>query len=158
MVRNIASGSDREITTTSFDAGTTRFTADGEDLLVNDGSGHIRRIDTWSGTERSELPFSGRSLVVSLDGHHMLADGALLNNNREEARFSPRTSGGFLDDGRLLAANDGMLYLVSGFEDAVKPAVMPPDKMERLRVLRTWRASGLISGDDYVSAREKELK
>jgi hypothetical protein len=95
---------------------------------------------------------------VSPDGRHLLADGRLLAGGREAAFFPSRTTGTFLDDGRLLVAADGVLFLVSGFGAPAAGPVMPPEKLERLRTLRAWRASGLISADDYVTAREKVMK
>ncbi|MGB9081575.1 MAG: hypothetical protein WCD00_09755, partial [Desulfuromonadaceae bacterium] len=100
----------------------------------------------------------GRVLAVSPDGRHLLADGRLLDNGREAALFPPLTTGAFLDDGRLLVVDNGTLFLVSGFGAPVAGAAVPPEKRERLRTIRAWRASGLITADDYVSAREKVMK
>ncbi|GAC1465566.1 MAG: hypothetical protein PVSMB11_00850 [Desulfuromonadaceae bacterium] len=158
MVRNLSSGTEREIARTGFNDGSARFSADGEELLMDYGSGQILRIAIWSGTEKRVAPFSGRSLAVSPDGRHLLADGRLLDDGREVALFPTRTTGEFLDDGRLLVVADGTLFLVSGFEASVAGPAMPPEKLERLRTIRAWRASGLISADDYVTAREKVMK
>lgn len=158
MLRNIASGAEREVASTAFTDGTVRFAADGEDLFVAMDTDKIRRIAAWSGTEKQLLPFSGRALAVSPDGRHLLADGRLLQNGRETARFPALTTGLFVDDGRLLAAYDGTLFLVSGLGEPVAAPAMPPGKLERLRTLRAWRASGLISADEYVAAREKVMR
>lgn len=158
MVRNLSSGVEREFAKTGFGYGAARFSADGDELLMDNGSGRTGRFDAWSGTEKEELPYSGRFLSVSPDGRHLLADGRLLDDGRESVLFPPRTTGEFLDDGRLLVSIDSNLFLVSGFEAAVAGSVMLPEIKERLRILRAWRASGLISADDYVIAKDKVLK
>jgi hypothetical protein len=158
MVRNLSSGVEREIAKTGFSDGTARFSADGEELFIANGSGQIRRIAAWSDAEQPVAPFSGRVLAVSPDGRHLLADGRLLDDGREAALFPPWTTGAFLDDGRLLIVDNGTLFLVSGFGAPVAGAAVPPEKRERLRTIRAWRASGLITADDYVSAREKVMK
>lgn len=158
MVRNLSSGVEREIAKAGFSDGAARFSADGEELLLSSGSGQIRRLAPWSGTEKSAAPFSARALAVSPDGRHLLADGRLLDDGREAALFPPWTTGEFLDDGRLLVVDNGTLFLVSGFGAPVAGATLSPEKRERLRTIRAWRASGLISDDDYISAREKVMK
>ncbi len=158
MVRNISSGAEREIAKTGFGDGTARFSADGEELFMYDTSGRIRRIDAWSGAEKQAMKVSGRSLAVSPDGRHLLADGRLLDDGREVILFTLRTSGEFLDDGRLLVVDDGTLFLVSGFGASAARPAGSTGKPERLRTIRAWRASGLISADDYVAAREKVKK
>lgn len=158
MVRNISSGAEREVAKTGFSDGAARFSADGEELIMSNGSGRIRRIAAWSGAEKQAVPFSGRVLAVSPDGRHLLADGRLLDDGREVATFSARTTGEFLDDGRLLVVDNGTLFLVSGFGASVSGPPLPPGKLERLRTLHAWRASGLISPDDYVTARGKVME
>lgn len=158
MVHNISTGAEREIVKTGFADGTARFTVDGEELFVSDASGQIRLLGVWSGAEKQIVPFSGRALAVSPDGLHLLADGRLLDAGREVALFPTGTTGEFLDDGRLLAAADGTLFLVSGFGAPVAGPALPPEKRKRLSTLRAWRSSGLISADDYVTAREKVMK
>lgn len=158
IVRNISSGAEREIARTGITDGIARFSADSEGLFMSGSNGHIRLVAAWSGAEKQAAPFSGRSLAVSPDGHHLLVDGRLLNDGREVALFPPRTTGEFLDDGRLLVADNGTLFLVSGFEASVTRPIMLPEKLERFRTIRAWRASGLITADDYVTAREKVLK
>jgi hypothetical protein len=158
MIRNISSGAEREITKTGFSDGAVRFSADGEELFTSNGSGQIRRIAPWSGTGKPAAPFSGRVLAVSPDGRHLLADGRLLDDGREAALFPSWTTGEFLDDGRLLVVDNGTLFLVSGFGAPVAGPAVPAEKMERLRAIRAWRASGLITADEYISAREKVMK
>lgn len=158
MVRNLSSGAEREVAKTGFSDGAARFSADGEELFMSNGSGQIRRIAAWSGTEKQAAPFSGRVLAASPDGRHLLADGRLLDDGREVALFPPSATGEFLGDGRLLVVDNATLFLVSGFEDSVTGPALSPEKQERLRTLRAWRASGLISPDDYVTAREKVMK
>lgn len=158
MVRNLSSGAEREIVKTGYTDGTARFTADGEELFIADGSRRIRRLAPWSGVEKQTVPFSGRVLAVSPDGRQVLADGRLVKDGRETALFTAKSSGEFLDTGRLLVVDNGTLYIVSGFDAPAAPQVMPPEKQERLRTIRAWRASGLISADDFVTAREKVMK
>ncbi len=158
IVRNLASGAEREVVKTAIGDGSARFSADGEELMVSNGSGQIRRIAAWNESEKPAAPFSGRVLAVSPDGRHLLADGRLLDDGREAALFPPRTTGEFLDDGRLLVVADGALFLVSGIGAAVAEPVMPPEKLERLRTIRAWRAAGLISAEEYVKTKEKVMK
>lgn len=158
MVRNLSSGAEREVVKTAIGDGSARFSADGEELMVYNGSGQIRRIAAWSESEKPVAPFSGRVLAVSPDGRHLLADGRLLDDGREAALFPPRTTGEFLDDGRLLVVADGALFLVSGIGAAVAVPVTPPEKLERLRTIRAWRASGLISAEEYAKTKEKVMK
>lgn len=158
MVRNLSSGDEREVAKSVFPDGGARFSADGDELFLRTESGRINRIDAWNGAEKQSVPFSGRLPVVSPDGHHLLVEGRLLDDGREVALFPPRATGNFLDDGRLLLVDNGTLFLVSGFETSVVRAVPSPEKQERLRTIRTWRASGLISAEDYVTAKEKVMK
>ncbi|MFZ2950115.1 MAG: SHOCT domain-containing protein, partial [Desulfuromonadaceae bacterium] len=74
------------------------------------------------------------------------------------ALFPSWTTGEFLDDGRLLVVDNGTLFLVSGFAAPVAGPAVPPEKLERLRTIRAWRASGLITDDEYASAKEKVMK
>lgn len=156
MVRNLASGVDREIGKTSLSDAVPRFSADGEELYLANGAGGVDVVDAWHGGKKRETAFTGAPPAISPDGRHLLAGGRLLAAGREVALFPPRTGGRFIDDGRLLAVNDGTLFLVSGFESAGSPLL--PEKRERLRTLRAWRASGIITADDYVAAREKVMQ
>lgn len=158
MVRNISSGAEREIAKTGLNDGAARFSADGEELFIANGSGQIRRIAPWNGAEKPAAPFPGGVIAVSPNGRHLLADGRLLDDGREAALFPPWVTGEFLDDGRLLVVDNDTLFLVSGLGAPVPGAALPPEKRERLRTIRAWRASGLISDDDYISAREKVIK
>ncbi len=159
MLRNITSGAEREIATTGFREGTAGFTADGDDLLVTDDAGRISSITPWSGAEQRVLPFTGKVLAVSPDGHHMLLDGRVLDNGVEVARFPPPTTGTFMKNGHLLVLHDGALFFVSGLGDPVPaPPAMAPEKRLRLRTLRAWRSSGLISTEEYVTAMERLKK
>lgn len=157
VIRTISGGAEREIAKTGLDAGTARFSADGEELLVQD-AGRIRRLDVWNGAEKQAVAASGRLSALSPDGRRMLVDGRLLDNGRDVAQFASGMTGTFTDDGRLLAADNGTLFLVSGLAASPDSRVLPPEKTERLRALRAWRAGGLISSEEYVTAKEKVLK
>lgn len=156
VIRNLDSADERVISTSRFPGETIRFSVDGEGLLLQT-AGRTVLLDSWSGAEKPDRDLPGQESLpsarccLSADGRFVEADGRTV-------QLPPRTNGQFLGDGRLLSSHNGRLYLVSGFAPTAAVPALPLEKQKRLRTLRAWRAAGLISADEYHTAREKVVK
>lgn len=157
VIRNLTGNRERVIGSDTLRPAEMVFSADGEVVYKDNGVGQPVQIVPWSEGDVVTAPLDGRVRAVCGNNCYLFADGRVVRDGRLLARFPPLETGFFTDDGRLLITCDGTLYRVSGLTVAPR-AQYTGNQADQLRLLRGWRASGLISADDYRTAREKVLQ
>lgn len=155
VLRNLATGSEREIATASLNSGGVIFAGGDDHVLYGDGESETVLRAPWQ--ERNLLAFSGpgHSLAASGGGNVLLIDGRLFQYGRLLLTFPPDTSGSFNSDGRLLFLRRGEdLFLMTGLP-LDPPPTIPADIRDRFLTLRQWRSDGLIKPADFKKAVEQ---
>lgn len=157
VIRNLRQNTEREIATAGLEATKPVFTADGEEILLGNGTGKTGLFAAWSGEERSTFPRPGRIKAISPTARHVFIDGHLYRSGSEIAVFPTPSDAAFLADGSLMLAWEGTLYLVEGIESVPLVPPMDAERTERLRTIRAWRAGDLITPAEYGAAKERVL-
>jgi hypothetical protein len=154
VTRNLASGAEHEIGTTSMGSGGLLYTPDGGSLIVGDAHALTRRLALPGGRESNAWPSSGDYPAISRSGEYLFLDGRLFQDGREVAWFPTRSRAAFVPDGSGMALSyDRKLYLLTGLND--KPAPPLPKDLNRLLQLRKLRSMGLISEKEYRAQKQR---
>lgn len=128
MAYHLASGAKWPIVDLPWTVTDVRFSSDGETVVLREGAGNRRRVDLWSGEERT--PASGEE--------------SLADRGDVCASFSP--------DGRRLAVRHRSgIELVAVPSSGTAADLQDPRRLE----LRRWRSQGLIDGGDYRTFLER---
>jgi hypothetical protein len=156
VVRHLESGAEREVTSRPLPGAGALFAADGEGLLYDDGP-VTRAIEPWSGRRQGEWRGSGAPLALSPGGRWLLAGDRLYRDGIESSTFAGLDAAAFAPaGGRLLLRRDGRLFVLAGLEEIPPP---PPEPAARgpLLWLRRWRATGLITPEEYLAQKQRIL-
>ncbi len=154
VLHHLSTGAEHEVKTISLASGGTRYLAQGDELLLADGSSETYRLDPWAGTASTVGPWAGRTLAANTGGGRLLVDGHLLRQGKEVATLPPATEGWFSPEGdRLLLRRGESLFLLSGLGPEVSPPC--PQKPSKLLLWRSWRAKGLITQAEYLALVRK---
>lgn len=154
ILRHLETGAEREVAQVPITAGGAVFAAGGDAVICGDG-GVTRILDPWSGRGGETLPTPGQNLVVSPGGGHLFADGRLYRDGAALAVFPAETVARFSPQGgKLLLRHEQRLFLLSGLAESV-PAPLPEADRRQLLLLRKWRASGLVSPQDYLEQKQR---
>jgi hypothetical protein len=124
---------------------------EGGDLVAyGDGINLVRIVEPWSETEHQRLSLPGYQLAAPFSGEMFWVDATLLQRDGQMLlNFAPQTQPvRFLPGGRLLLRDPERLWLLSGLP--VMPSEPPEQDAEQLRLLRKWRADGLINVREYT--------
>jgi hypothetical protein len=158
ILRNLESGTDREVANVSLRSAGGVFSSDGERMIYGDGESESRVLDPWGNRLIAILPSSGEAIALSPSGRFLLLDGHLYRDGKEIAAFPAASVGTFSADGEKLMVRYGEhLYLISGLSEEL-PAPADPEAAGMLRQLRKWLSEGLINAKEYQSTRERMLK
>lgn len=132
------------------------FAGNGEEILYGDGEFAFHTKNPWTGELLLSIAAPGRSLAVSPDGSYLFMDNTLYQDGLVLAAFPAGSRVVFSPFGEALILQHGnMLYHLSGL--GLAPPVLPGEKIRRsLLPLRTLRAKGIISPEDYY-ARKKDI-
>lgn len=155
VLRHLQSGEERLLDSVNLFSAGGRFAGSDDTIYVADGERETRRLDPWSGRQLDVLPLPGKSLAVSPGGRYLVADGQLWRDGALALRLKGVEAASFSPHGdRLLLRVDDTLFLLAGLAPDPSPALPQGDVFERLLLLRRWRASGLITPDEFASQRE----
>ncbi|QWV94394.1 hypothetical protein KP004_04190 [Geomonas oryzisoli] len=155
LVRNLDSGGGSEVGQVQLGEGTVIYTPDGESLVVGNAEKASRRISLLDGKELEGWPSPAINPAMSPSGSYLLLAGHLYRKGKEIATFPPDAKGSFLPDGSGLAVSyRGQLYLVSGLDDGMPPAL--PAGLDRVLKLRRLRSQGLITEKEYRDQLEQK--
>jgi hypothetical protein len=158
ILRNLATGSEREVASATLNFGGAIF-AGGDDLILC-GNGIAETVlrDPWYERNLTVFPHSGRSLAASGGGKTLLIDGNLFRAGQQLFSFPVDAIGLFTADGSLLFVRQGnRLWLVSGLPPDPAP-IVPAGNRDRFLTLRQWRSDGLINPADLTKASEQMEK
>jgi len=152
--RHLDSGTERTLADLNLLSAGARFISGDDRFVVADGTKETRRVDLWHDRVEDVWPAPGTALAVSAGGRSLLLDGQLwVDGTRiltvrdvDQAYFSP-------DGEQLLLHSGSTLYQLSGLPTDPPPELPVGPALERLKLLRRWRASGLISPEEFQ--REK---
>jgi hypothetical protein len=153
IVRHLETGGERVVASVPLPGATAVFAPDGETVLYGDGR-QVHTVEAWTGREGESRPTPGAAIALSPAGEWLLLDDRLYREGAEAAVFAEPCAGAFAPGGRLLLRCGGRLHLLSGL---VEEAPAPPAVRERLLLLRKWRASGLITPDEYLEQKSRIL-
>ena len=158
VLRNLSSGSEREIATVSPYAGGAIFAGDDDRMLFGDGETKTMLLDPWHDRNLAVFPYAGHYVSASGGGTTLLIDGHLLRSGQQLFSFPSDAIGSFNADGSLLFVRQGdRLLLVSGLPPDPSPTV-PVNNRDLFLNLRQWRSDGLITTADFSKAREEMEK
>lgn len=155
VLRHLQGGDERLLGSLNLFSAGGRFAGSDDTLYVADGERETRRLDPWTGRQLDLLPLPGKSLAASPGGRYLVADSQLWRDGAlalrlkavEAARFSP------LGDQVLLRVDD-TLFLLSGLAPDPSPTLPQGAALDRLLLLRRWRAGGLITPEEFFTQRE----
>lgn len=158
VLRNLATGSEREVATATLNAGGAVFTGSDDFILYGNGESQTMVRDPWYERNLVAFPYPGHSLSASGGGKTLLIDGNLLQDGRLLFSFPADATGSFTANGSLLFVRQGdRLLFVSGLPP--DPAFsVPAGDRTRFLTLRQWRSSGLITPADFTTASERREK
>lgn len=149
VLHHIETGSDRLVVKLPQLRGAATYLGGGELIAYGDGIDLVKIVDPWKENEKERLLRPGQQLAASPSGEILWVDDILLRRDGQVlvsfAKEAEPVS--FLGGGRLLLRDKERLWLLSGL------AVSSPEplvEMAQRRLLRKWRAEGLIDGRDYV--------
>lgn len=158
IVRNLLRSTEQEIASVGLAAAGAMFSYDSEDVIYSDTTGDILQRKIWGGDTVHKLGLSGMMLAGSGGGHYLLTDGHLNLDGLLIATLPNRSESTFIPHGRLLVAWDKILYLVQGLEPDDADLELTPQQLDKLTNIRSWRADGLITPDEYSESRKKLLQ
>lgn len=149
VLRHLEAGSDRLVAKLSQLNGAATYLDGGELVAYGDGK-LVKIVDPWSGKEHQRLAQPGYRLAASSSGEMLWVDETLLHRDGQVLlKLAPQTQPvSFLAGGRLLLRVRERLWLLCGLP--VAPAEPPAPDTEQLRLLRKWRAAGLIDAREYA--------
>lgn len=158
VLRNLATGSEREVASATLNSGGAIFAGGDDRILCGDGATETVLRDPWYERNLAVFPYSGRSLAASGGGKTLLIDGNLFRAGQLLFSFPVDATGSFNADGSLLFVRQGnRLSLVSGLPSDPAP-IVPVRNRERFLTLRQWRSDGLINPADLTNASEQMEK
>lgn len=153
LIRNLASGAERQLAEISLEKGGARLLADGETALVFNGSNQVEQLELWQEAQKAsfaatDFSYNAASDWLILDDHLQSRDKQFLLN------LPPLAQHWFSANGQHGALNsDGYLYLLANLGVREKPE-LPRQLREPWQTLRKLRSSGLIDEKDYHMAKE----
>ena len=151
-LRNLATGSEKDVATASLHSGGVIFAGGDDRLLYGDGESETVLRAPWQEQNLAAFPGPGHSLAASGSGTTLLIDGRLFKGGRLLLSFPPDTSGSFSAGGSLLFLRRGEeLFLMTGLP-VDPPPTIPSDIRGRFLTLRQWRSDGLMSPADFTRA------
>lgn len=151
--RHLESGAEQVLAKVALNAGDVAYLAGGDEILFGDGTGKTQRVDPWSKAAPVILDTPGQVLAVSPGGRYLWLDRQLLRDDEPLLTFADTVQPvDFLPSGRLLVRAGESLWLLSGLEE--EAVALDPARRERLLLLRSWRATDLISQEDYLQQRK----
>lgn len=155
ILRNLATGEEREIASISMDGGSAIF-ADDETVLYGDGVETTHLTDPWESKEIARYPLPGRALAVS--GHRIAIDDRMYENGEVIVSFADSSIVGLTSDGTaVLIRRDDTVYLLDGLPKQSNTAEVPTENLKKLLLLRQWRSEGLITPPEYRQMKERIL-
>lgn len=155
VVRDLASGKEVEAAAVSLNADGGRLSGDGEKILFGDGKGATLLRNPWSDTVLFSVAAFGAGPVLSADADSWFADGALFRGGRLVTPLAAGAVAQFSTDGSHLFLRAGdELFRISGLKPAAG-SLFVPALTEKLQKLRSLRAEGLISPQEYQDALER---
>ncbi|MBI1920515.1 MAG: hypothetical protein HYS23_05455 [Geobacter sp.] len=155
ILRNLATGQEREIASISLDGGRAIF-VDAETVLYGNGVEATYLVDPWESREIASFPLPGRTLAVSV--RRIALDDRLFENNVEIAVFPGGSILGFAADGSgALILHKDTVYLLDGLAEQPRAPQLKPDSRQKLLQLRQWRSEGLITPGEYREMKERIL-
>lgn len=155
VLRHLETGSDRLIAKLPQLRGAATYLDGGELIAYGDGVNLVRIVDPWREKESQRLARPGYRLAAPSSGELLWVDATLLRRDGQVLlKLAPQTQPvSFLAGGRLLLRDRERLWLLSGLPAA--PAEPPVHDIEQLRLLRKWRAAGLIDASEYAERAGK---
>lgn len=158
VVRDLVSGRELEAAAVSLSSAGGRLSADGEKILFADGKGLTLLRNPWSDTVIASVNSLGTGPALAADAGSWFADGALFRNGKLVSQLATGAVAQFSADGsRLFLAAGDELFLVSGLKPA-EGTLFVPALTEKLQKLRSLRAEGLITPQEYRDSLEKMAK
>ena len=155
ILRNLATGSEREVASASLYAGGAIFAGGDDRILYGDGETKTVLRDPWHKRDLADFPHSGHTVAASGGGSTLLVDGNLLRAGQQLFSFPADTIGSFNADGsHLFVRQADRLLLVSGLPPDPSPPV-PAMNRNRFLTLRQWRSDGLINPADFTNTLER---
>lgn len=155
VLHHLETGSERLIAKLPLFSGSAIYLDGGELVAYGDGINLVRIIDPWSEAESQRLVRAGNQLASPASGDMLWVDEALLRRDGQELLTAAKEAEpvAFLPAGRLLLRTREELWLLSGLP-VTATATSQPDS-EELRLLRKWRAAGLIDAREYAERLKK---
>jgi hypothetical protein len=158
ILRNLDTGSEREVASATIKARGAIFAGGDDYILCGDGATITVLRDPWNERNLAVFPYSGRSLAASDGGNTLLIDGNLFRSGQLLFSFAANATGSFAAEGRLLFVQQGnQLFLVSGLPPDPASSV-PAKNRDRFLTLRQWRSDGLIDPADFSNASAQMVK
>lgn len=155
IVMDLASGRQIETASVSLASDGPRLSADGERVLYADGNGSIILKNPWSDEVLQTTKGLGFKPALSPDSDVWFADGALVRQGTLVTPLAPGATAQFTRNGSSLAIVSGTeLYLLRGLKPA-SGSMFLPELNDKLQKLRSLRAEGLITSQEYKEALER---
>jgi hypothetical protein len=155
VIRELASGKEIEIDRLSLFTQGARLSADGEYILFGDGKGVTTLRNLWSEEPRFSATTPGANLALAPGSRYWFSDGTLFRDSAPVALLAAGADAQFTPDGRRLVLRAGKdLYLVSGI-NSVQGGMFVPALTEKLQLLRSMRAEGLITPNEYSESLKR---
>ena len=155
VLRHLETGSERLVAKLPQLSGAAMYLDGGELVAYGDGIDLVRIFDPWSEKEYQRLARPGQLLAAPPAGETLWIDETLLRRDGQlllnVAKQAQPVS--FLGGGRLLLRDKERLWLLSGLPAATEET--PGRDSEQLRLLRKWRAAGLIDEREYTERAER---
>lgn len=150
VLRHLDVNSDHIVTRLPQMRGAATYLDGGELVAYGDGINLVRIVDPWGEKESQRLARPGHRLAAPPAGEILWVDETLLRRDGQVLlNFALQTQPvSFLSGGRLLLRDKERLWLLSGLPAVV--AETPVHDAEQLRLLRKWRAEGLIDVREYA--------
>jgi hypothetical protein len=153
FIRNLTSGSSREVCAARFGASAPLFADDEESIILHDSL--TLRYSVWEDSTPKTINLSGRIIGISPGGSYWLTNEALYKDDAILLSMNGDVYGTFSSKGdALFVASKGALYRIDGLKD--RPVrQLSAEQQEKLIQLRAWRGEGLVSTDEYRTAKER---
>lgn len=155
ILRNLATGHERDVASISMNGGSAIF-ADEETVLYGDGVETTHLTDPWETREIARYPLPGRVLAVA--GHRIAMDDRMYENGEVIAAFPGSSIVGLTSDGTaVLIRRDDTVYLLDGLPKQSNTAEITTENLKKLLLLRQWRSEGLITPPEYRQMKGRIL-
>jgi hypothetical protein len=131
-------------------SGSATYLDGGEVVAYSDGINLVKLVDPWTEGEIGRFVSPGVRLAAPATGEVLWMDNSLRRRDGQLLLSFTQTAEPvrFFPDGRLLLRDDKRLWLLRGLPPAAP--VPPVSDTNKLRLLRKWRAEGLIDVREYA--------